>query len=579
MLALCQACPCPFPYSEEELFVPGTLIICPVNLISQWSDEIRKCLGPERKVLCIPNYFQMANCTLEEVATYDFIIIPFEALRQSHHSKEFFKIAYYRVVIDEIHEVVYNCLQGLKKQISLYKSYFNLRTKFRWGMSATCQFKQKDVVKVAEILGVNFPTTNNLKYCQQFLDCCVRRNSPDLNLPPLINETYFISMTLSEETMYHSLGSDPQSALMLCNHFAMNSYGNNLQHQRNTLAKRKKEKLSPEDLHESLVTVDEVAAFMQSSRNKELDRLTRSTSSLKNRISKLQAQLEKMYLSMPEEEFEEMLGELDETIEIQEKRQEIQDSSEKLKEEEAKMTALQREISFFNNVTKLLYSRQDESCPICLDDFLESSVVALTRCGHYFCRECIKQVTSRKKCSLCRGFIDPRSVYLVKPIDGKATCSDADKKADNSLVSFSESHFGADNCGLIIQNLGITDHYGSKIKDLASYLRVTVEKDPTNRIIVFCQFKRMSVLVSQALHLMNIRNANACGDIRARVHAIEKFKQHGSGYRVIILNSENSVSGLNLTEASHVVILHPFYYGAGEQAKQKALAFEKQGRG
>ncbi len=38
------------------------------------------------------------------------------------------------------------------------------------------------------------------------------------------------------------------------------------------------------------------------------------------------------------------------------------------------------------------------------------------------------------------------------------------------------------------------------------------------------------------------------------------------------------MSGLNLTEASHVIIMHPFYYGEGEDMKAKARAYEKQGK-
>lgn len=37
------------------------------------------------------------------------------------------------------------------------------------------------------------------------------------------------------------------------------------------------------------------------------------------------------------------------------------------------------------------------------------------------------------------------------------------------------------------------------------------------------------------------------------------------------------MSGLNLTEASHVIIMHPFYYGEGEDMNAKARAYEKQG--
>ena len=41
-----------------------------------------------------------------------------------------------------------------------------------------------------------------------------------------------------------------------------------------------------------------------------------------------------------------------------------------------------------------------------------------------------------------------------------------------------------------------------------------------------------------------------------------------------MFSSEDSVSGINLTEATHVILLHPFFTDQGEEAD---LAYEKQG--
>jgi SNF2 family DNA or RNA helicase len=72
--------------------------------------------------------------------------------------------------------------------------------------------------------------------------------------------------------------------------------------------------------------------------------------------------------------------------------------------------------------------------------------------------------------------------------------------------------------------------------------------------------------------------------MKQRNTSIQEFKS--GNVPILILSSEDSASGLNLTEASHVVIFHPFLVdGEGQHSDgddfdadtQMALNFEKQG--
>jgi SNF2 family DNA or RNA helicase len=91
--------------------------------------------------------------------------------------------------------------------------------------------------------------------------------------------------------------------------------------------------------------------------------------------------------------------------------------------------------------------------------------------------------------------------------------------------------------------------------------------------------------VSNALKSLEIEFRACDGKFKKRNQSIRDFKS--GGVPILILSSEDSVSGLNLTEASHVVIFHPFLIdskgelneGDGEfDADTKmALSFEKQG--
>jgi SNF2 family DNA or RNA helicase len=91
--------------------------------------------------------------------------------------------------------------------------------------------------------------------------------------------------------------------------------------------------------------------------------------------------------------------------------------------------------------------------------------------------------------------------------------------------------------------------------------------------------------VSNALKSLGIEFRACDGKMTKRDQSIRDFKT--GNVPILILSSEDSVSGLNLTEASHVVIFHPFLVDSkGEHDKgdgdfdadtKMALSFEKQG--
>jgi SNF2 family DNA or RNA helicase len=90
--------------------------------------------------------------------------------------------------------------------------------------------------------------------------------------------------------------------------------------------------------------------------------------------------------------------------------------------------------------------------------------------------------------------------------------------------------------------------------------------------------------VCTALSASSIEFRACVGSMIRRNRAINEFKS--GNVPILILSSEDSVAGLNLTEASHVVIFHPFLIdGAGQHSDgddfdadtQMALNYEKQG--
>ncbi|KNE67941.1 hypothetical protein AMAG_13128 [Allomyces macrogynus ATCC 38327] len=115
--------------------------------------------------------------------------------------------------------------------------------------------------------------------------------------------------------------------------------------------------------------------------------------------------------------------------------------------------------------------------------------------------------------------------------------------------------------------------YGSKIKALVQFVRRVVRADPTAKLILFSQFHRLTALMAHAFTEFGIGNVKLTGgNVISKRRAVTLFR-NDPDMKVLFLSAEDSVSGLQLTEANHVVIVHPFL-GASEAM---ARAYEMQG--
>ncbi|KAJ3355676.1 hypothetical protein GGF32_001842 [Allomyces javanicus] len=116
--------------------------------------------------------------------------------------------------------------------------------------------------------------------------------------------------------------------------------------------------------------------------------------------------------------------------------------------------------------------------------------------------------------------------------------------------------------------------YGSKIRALVTHVRQVIAADPTPKLILFSQFRRLTTLISRAFSEFKIRNVSmAGGNVFSKRRAVTLFR-NDPDMKVLFLSSDDYVSGLHLVEANHVVIVHPLL-GASETMSR---AYEMQGQ-
>lgn len=200
-------------------------------------------------------------------------------------------------------------------------------------------------------------------------------------------------------------------------------------------------------------------------------------------------------------------------------------SLEKLVEFNDLLTSSKFKLDIFTNIEKKI--DENESCPICLEEFDELTKV-ITPCGHFICGGCVTKLFSQgsgrnvfKKCPMCRYEFIKEELTVFKPEEG----------------------FKVDD----------VNKWGTKMAHLISYVN-NVLSTAGDRIIIFSQWDNMLKLVSNVLKSLSITHITINGSVYTINSKIRKFKLDDT-IKVALLSSEKSSSGLNLTEANHIVLL------------------------
>ena len=207
---------------------------------------------------------------------------------------------------------------------------------------------------------------------------------------------------------------------------------------------------------------------------------------------------------------------------IEEKTIKLEETKIKLKESTAKY-------NIFNDLENKI--KEEECCPICMED-LDGLTKTLTPCGHLFCSQCIYDVhnhsnvinnSTKIKCAMCRHKYNISETVVIKN-----DVNEDDEKSGPTL--------------------------GTKIDHLIKTVKGIVEEDNTKKIIVFSQWDNMLKLISKIFTEYEINHIFLNGSINTVSSKIRKFKIQND-INVVLMSSDKSPSGLNLTEATTIILL------------------------
>uniref|UniRef100_A0A5B7BKV5 SWI/SNF-related matrix-associated actin-dependent regulator of chromatin subfamily A member 3-like 1 n=1 Tax=Davidia involucrata TaxID=16924 RepID=A0A5B7BKV5_DAVIN len=189
-------------------------------------------------------------------------------------------------------------------------------------------------------------------------------------------------------------------------------------------------------------------------------------------------------------------------------------------------------------MVSVLQDGEDFDCPICISPPTD---IVITCCAHIFCRSCILKTLKRTKpcCPLCRRPLSESDLFSSPP---------ESSDTDNTRVSSSNT--------------------SSKVSALLKLLSASRDQNPARKSVVFSQFRKMLVLLEEPLKEAGFKILRLDGSMNAkrRAQVIADFGVPApEGPTVLLASLKASGAGINLTAASRVYLLEPWWNPAVEE--------------
>jgi SNF2 family DNA or RNA helicase len=238
---------------------------------------------------------------------------------------------------------------------------------------------------------------------------------------------------------------------------------------------------------------------------------------------------------------------------------------------------INNQIALFSN-NEFLKEKTSDPCIICFEDLND---VVVTQCRHVFCLGCTKQLSNQLKnnftCPECRTPITCNTLNItnishINCENKPETIHEVNTKQDNNITKLEPKTRIEKLLGIEWKNKCI-NKYGSKMTTLVEYLYNLFE-NVQNRVIIFSQYDKMLRLIGKTLEEFEIKFVYCSGNNFTLNKNINRFKKDES-IRVIMLSSETSNSGSNLTEANYIIFIDVLFH---EMEEVKAIEAQAIGR-
>lgn len=186
-----------------------------------------------------------------------------------------------------------------------------------------------------------------------------------------------------------------------------------------------------------------------------------------------------------------------------------------------------------------------ETCGICMSIIPEDDI-GVTKCGHIYCYECLKSVIIKyKRCPMCNNPLEIENIYMLS----------YEKKTNDKNISDIDK-----------QKLELINEVGTKIANLIYYL-----KEHDRQTIIFSQWDNLLEKIGKILDKYDLKNIFCKGNCYQKDKAIRDFNDDPKT-KIIMLSSNTTISGANLTKANTVIFIDPIYGSPAYRKNQEMQA-------
>ena len=195
-------------------------------------------------------------------------------------------------------------------------------------------------------------------------------------------------------------------------------------------------------------------------------------------------------------------------------------------------------VLYYTNFMKIIENTENittQQCPICCCDIDENDI-GMTLCCHLYCYTCIngvllsaKKTNTSSNCPMCKKELNTSKIFLVSKNISKEV-----------------------------------NKYGTKISYIIDYIKKTSNKYR----IIFSQWTDLLKKIGAILEENGIKILYCKGSAYQKNHILNLFNndtnEHNE-FKILMLSSETSASGANLSNAEEVIFLDPIYGDIGHR--------------
>lgn len=559
----------------ETEFLHTTLIICPKRLVQHWSDEFKKFTKPDtikiHEFKIITDVVFNKNRTLNKFLNSDVLIVPLSLLSNDAYNEalktdnpKYFNILKYnykRIILDEGHEILFK-MHKLKADKYMANILYNLKAKYKWVLSGTPFSLGASNFEGILLFLMNEKFENVAKYkkfekitefdLKNIIEMIFRRNTEEsikkqIMIPKIIKKTKFLSLNVLEKSLYDNAVhmNDEKLMLQLCSNIYVNDNIANL------LGNRK---LNLEQINNEMVNYfKEKTIEYEDNIEKLLIQLQTEEADYSIKIVSLENDIKLETSKTPKDE--------DKIKELREEKNKLNSHIKYHRKHQKERTEYflkeieynESQIKHYNNINTIAKTYSKEKINICPIFGIKIEECIISPYGHYYSKEAVDFLLSLKqragknyiKCPYTGNNIDYKDLIFLNTETEKSKTKT--EKSKTEIIITKKSKFTESD------ELN-RNKWGTKMTYLIKSINKILNKNITNKIIVFSQWKKTLNIIADILLEEHLNYVLCTGNIYVISKSISKFK-NDINTKIILLCSETCSSGINLIEASHVIFI------------------------